>query len=353
MTIIRPLLVWHDNLGVILSVTAIMITIILSTANSSQDADENRKGIVSPKGGSQIKNKMTIPAARIWVAGVILIVIVALSGTSIYVNERWSIVPNLTGRTYDDAIQALYDSNLNGQLALAKTNSDLANSDSRIVWQSYQGDTIQEVGATISFVIDDCFSLNSAPLFQYAYKDIDIDQTQKLDYKCDYRDAGQQMVEQEREAIENGTPLDYSFVDPHWKVYIDAADIRYEMHTSVWHGIPYTSANTMYSYKTYAGAMSLTLDELVTSSAALLSGVASKPDLIECSILGKLIPISGQDDIILCRIDLPDSPDCNTGTFFLPQTLTCGDYLFYFSIIDSDNQLYEWYHYITIVDNDG
>lgn len=350
--VIKFFLVWYDHLATILSVTAIVTTIILTAFHKSQKEDKDKKtSSEKEEAGRENRDEKTISFARVLAAIIILLLVIGLSATSWHVYKNWTIIPNLSGRTYDDAMSVLYDSRLNGQLVLAETNSNLASSDSRIVWQNYAGNAILGVGTTVSFLIDDCFSLNSTPLTQYEYKDLVIDQTQKLDYKCDYKDAIQQAAEQERYAIENGVPVEYSIADPHWMIEIDAAELKYEAHVSTWHGILFTKADSSYSYRVYGGAMSATLEELVTSSAALLSGVALLPDLDECTIVGKLIPTSGQDNTVLCELPFPNYTD-NNSKIFLPQTLLCGDYTFAFSIIDEDDQLYEWYHYITIVDKE-
>ena len=349
---IKFFLVWYGHLTEILSVTAIVTTIILTTFHKSQKEDKDKKtSSEKNEAGCENRDESTISFTRVQAAIIILLLVIGLSVTSWHVYKKWTIVPNLYGRTYDDAMGALYDSRLNGQLALAETNSNLASSDSRIVWQNYDSNAILCAGTTVSFLIDDCFSLNSTPLIQYEYKDLAIDQTQKLEYRCDYKDAIQQAAGQERYAIENGIPVEYSIADPHWMIEIDAADLKYEAHVSVWHGILFTKADPSYSYRVYGGAMSVTLEELITSSAALLSGVALKPDLDNCTIVGKLIPTSGQDKTVLCVLPFPNHPDYNSQVF-LPQTLLCGDYTFAFSIIDENDQLYEWYHYITIVDNE-
>ena len=83
------------------------------------------------------------------------------------IHEKWTVVPNLYGLTYDDALNTLYSNRLKGQLVLASTNRDLSKSDSRVVWQSQASQLIIPTQTKISFVIDDAFSLNSTPLIQY------------------------------------------------------------------------------------------------------------------------------------------------------------------------------------------
>lgn len=277
---------------------------------------------------------------------------VGLSGISMNVYEKWTIVPNLTGRTYDDAMRIIYDCRLKGQLALAGTNSNLTNSDSRVVWQSCRDGVPQKVDATISFILDDCFSLNRTPLNQYVYKDWEIDTVPKLNYRCDYKDAIQQAAEQEREALENDTAVEYIISDPHWNIEVNSADLKYEAYTSTHQGTLYTTVNVGYSYKVYGKAMAALLKELVTDSALNLSGIAMRPDLDECTIVGKLIPISGQGETDLSGLHFPDSLGQDNSMVFLPQTIMSGEYVFSFSIIDKDDQLFEWYHYVTVVDND-
>ncbi len=304
----------------------------------------------SEKEGTCAKTPNTISRMRIWSAIIVLVVAVGLSGASWYIHNNWTIVPDLSGRTYDDAIDVLYECGLTGQLALAETNGNLSSADSRVVWQSHEEKSIERVKTKVSFVIDDCFSLNSTPLTQYAYRNVVIDQPQKLEYTCDYRDVSQQMAEQDRFAIKNGIFEGYSIEEPHWRIEIDAADLHYEVYTTSRHGISYSTADAFFSYKIYGEAMAATLEELILSSLERLSGTSQCPNLDKCIVVGKLIPLSGQDTIILRKLNFPNQKNKNSKVF-LPQTLVCGEYKFEFSIIDGDSQLYEWYHYVTIIDD--
>ncbi len=339
MNCIQFWLTWHDNLTVIFSVVAIIITIIISGGQSGQARAVN-------DANTKKKHNFII---RILVAVIVLAVAVVISGKSLDKHNVWTIVPNLYGRTYDDAMSILYEHRLNGQLALASTNNDLSDSDSRIVWQSYEEGKPIKVGTTISFLIDDRFSLDSIPLNQYAYKDESIIQSKKLEYKIiDNKDAVKQAVEREEAAKENNTSVDYSYDDPHWDVGIKAADIWYDAYTTIWGGRAYVGMNATYSYNVYAGSMSLTLEELVEKSANTLTGGIGRPDLDTCFVVGKLIPVSGQESMVLYKINVPNDNDkC---VFFLPQTLSNGEYKFVFSIIDSNYKMFEWYHNISIVE---
>ena len=69
----------------------------------------------------------------------------------------------------------------------------------------------------------------------------------------------------------------------------------------------------------------------------------------EFTIVGKLIPTSGQDNTDLCELSFFNHFGDNSKVF-LPQALKCGDYIFAFSLIDKNDLLFEWYHYVTVVD---
>ena len=328
--LIQGLLFCYDYLAIILSVISIMIMIILSPVFWKMEVNK----ATSKKGLKDVLSFVIIVA-----------LIIGFAFLCCSIHEKWTVVPNLYGMTYDDALNTLYSNRLKGQLVLASTNRDLSKSDSRVVWQSQASQLIIPTQTKISFVIDDAFSLNSTPLIQYSYRDNPFDQSQKLEYTCDYKDAIRQAVEQEQ-VYNNGVFPNLEIEDPHWVIEIESAELEYHAYTATWKGRSYTSFSAFSSYRLYAGAMSTTLEEIVVASSVLLGGGAGSPNLKNCTIIGKLIPGNKQNNCVLQMLSFPSFED--TGYLFLPQTLLIGDYTFCFSIIDENGKAYEWYHTVRI-----
>ena len=122
--LIQGLLFCYDHLAIILSVISIMIMIILSPVFWKMEVNK----ATSKKGKKALKN----------VLGFVIIValMIGFAFLCCSIHEKWTVVPNLYGLTYDDALNTLYSNRLKGQLVLASTNRDLSKSDSRVVWQS-------------------------------------------------------------------------------------------------------------------------------------------------------------------------------------------------------------------------
>ena len=322
--IIKSFLLCYDNLAYIIAVLAIVATIVASSGilqyeKANTEAGEGKK----PKKKSVVSAWIIIVLVFIMISAIIW----AVCG---YFHKTWTVVPDLEGRSYDNSIDVLYESGLKGQPVLAGTNDDLSESDSRVAWQYPEKDSVVRVGTFISFLIDDQFALNSMPLTHYKFKDAPTEQSKVLDYNIRYKKLSENK----------------SFDDPHWDIEIDAKDINYEIKSFSWHGHIFTDAGTVISYREYAESMALTLTDIIENSSEAYVNSTFKSELGSCRIVGKLIPTFEQSETGLAEMTTSD----DKVVLYLPQMLTPGKYLFAFSIIDSDDQLIEWYHYITIVE---
>ena len=324
----------YDNLAEILALVAIILAIISGDDLLQQPKETKAKN----KFVLWILQKPQRAIAAVLVFGSVFITFKAFS-----VHNRKTVVPDLCGMTYEDAVKSINENRLKGQLILAETNEDLARPSSRVIWQSLDPDSPVKTETTISFLVDDGFSLTATPLNQYRYRDVSVDQTKKLDYRCDYKET----LQQAKSAMENGEPIDYVIEDPHWNIRIGSAELQYYIEISYWQDMPHTSADVFYSYNRYAGAMSATLEELVEASIVIVGG-DHKLDLQSCTVIGKLIPTEKENGQVMRCINVPNY----NGVFLLPQSLVCGEYRFAFSVIDSDDRMYEWYHFIYIEDAD-
>ena len=95
--------------------------------------------------------------------------------------------------------------------------------------------------------------------------------------------------------------------------------------------------------------MSATLERIIEDSAKFYSP-GLQLDLKNCTIIGKIIPADGQKGTVLRDIEFERYQKNGRSILLTPQVLQCGDYTFYFSIICSDDQIYEWYHNLKIVE---
>ena len=130
-----------EHIGDIVGVVSIIITIILSVS--------------SQKGN---KNKLRAIIASI------LFACSTVVSLSIYIREKWCIVPNLYGLTYDTALQRLNDVDLTGNEILFLPNENLPVSKYRVVWQSAVPGSIAFCGDTVFLVSDNFFQHEYNPI---------------------------------------------------------------------------------------------------------------------------------------------------------------------------------------------
>ena len=81
-------------------------------------------------------------------------------------NQKWCIVPNLYGRSYNDAMNSLNDAGLEGIVLLPLSNASIAEQDARVVWQSSEKDTVEVKGNRVFVVLDNNFGYEYNPLYK-------------------------------------------------------------------------------------------------------------------------------------------------------------------------------------------
>ena len=138
----------YNALPIVIALTAIAISVFLV-------------GVKETNGKKEIAAKN---AVLISMASILLLFCIGITLKAIYCNENYSVVPNIYGMTYDNALSSLREADLDGRLALASTNENLANADTRVVWQSKDAGGIVAKGTSVVFVIDDNFAIESVPL---------------------------------------------------------------------------------------------------------------------------------------------------------------------------------------------
>lgn len=340
------ILALYDYIGNILSVVTIVLAMLAiapdnkdnSQTDSSKATDEAEQEKPSKR---KRKKKRCLPLKLIVALMLTFITLLfVIIGSTTY--EHKAIVPDLSGKTYDDAISALYDSGLAGQLLLASTNENLSGADSRVVWQSTKPGEVSDRRDVISFVIDDSFAIDTIPLNQCAYVTYNPGTGQILNYTCDYLDAIHQALEIESEAEQAGVSPVYELEAPHWYIEVEPPTIEINFTTGVRHGRSFTMANDSYSYYTYAYDMAATLYEIAEFSASRISYA----DLSEFLLVGKLIPQNRSENTNTKMLIISN----DNSVLFLPLVLKSGEYTFVFTLLDSDGNNYEWYHTIRILD---
>lgn len=83
-----------------------------------------------------------------------------------YCHNRYSVVPDIYGTTYDNAISALREAGLDVRLVLVSTNENLANEDTR-VYVSRRMQKVVSMRVHVMFIIDDNFAIEAIPLTAY------------------------------------------------------------------------------------------------------------------------------------------------------------------------------------------
>lgn len=325
---------FYGNAGYIIGIMSILVSILLSGFATRQNTDGQN---------TNQKIKLSIPCGVVVLCSLLVLATVFVAIISENIAKKKTVVPNIYGMTYDDAITALSDNGLMGRLLLASTNENLSATDSRVVWQSESAGSTTERDTVISFVIDDSFALEYIPLNQRNYQSLSYDQSANLEYTCDYRDAIKQSLEIEREAEREGTPVVYEFEESHWYIEIEPPETKYNITTGTSKGRNFTMADNSYSYHVYSNAMCGTLQEIAEATARTIGGSPFE----DYFIVGKLISIDEEKTTNLKETQLSDE----AGVLFLPLVLTGGNYKFVMSFLDESGDCYEWYHDIKILES--
>lgn len=229
------------------------------------------------------------------------------------------MVPDIYGMTYDDALSSLRNVGLDGRLALASTNEDLANADTRVVWQSKKAGSIIDKGSNVMFVIDDNFALESFPLSAFTTEE--EPNTTGREWYWDADKSGE-----------------------NWEIKVPINQFSVQGGTKILNGV-YKYSGAVFTLDLYSADMNSILSEIIDQTCAQYA-----PDLpiADMYLIGKLIPAGDTNQSALDSF----STSLTHGIMILPKYLMEGKYQFAFCLCDQDGNSYEWRHTIMVVSNE-
>lgn len=283
----KTLLWLYDQLGLVVALSTIVVTIILS---NTQAANKVRRKYFA-------------------ICGTVVCVLLTLVCCSMH--KTYSVVPDIYGVTYDDALNSLRNDGLDGRLALASTNENLSSADTRVVWQSSNAGTVLKRDSVVIFVIDDSFATEYKPLIS--------DAVPEQKYTWDW-------------VLSSDTA--------NWTITMPLTDVEIDAHSIFVSGKQITSING-YEFELYSAPMANSLFEIASETC---KQYATEMDLGQMQFICKLIP-NEPTVYNLERITSDDSSRC----CLLPSLLTDGDYRFVFCFTTQSGESYQWEHSITIV----
>lgn len=303
-----------DDLPIIISLVSLIISILLVEIRPRNEKPRNEKQkcaltiIINVLSGLCITLALILCAVCIWV-----------SVKTIQYDKNYSLVPDIYGMTYDDALSSLRDAGLDGRLALASTNEDLTNADTRVVWQSKEAGIIIDKGSNVMFVIDDNFALESFPLSAFT--------TEKKT-----NTTGHEWYWDADKSGEN------------WEVKVPINQFSAQGSTKILNGV-YKYSGAVFTLDLYSTDMNSILSEIVDQTCAQYA-----PDLpiADMYLIGKLIPAGNTNQSALDCF----STSLTHGIMILPKYLMEGKYQFAFCLCDKDGNTYEWRHTIMVVSNE-
>lgn len=292
-----------DDLPLIVSLVSLAISVLLV---GIRPRNEKRKNVLN---AWLITLAIILCAACIWV-----------SVKTIHYDKNYSLVPNIYGMTYDDALSSLRDVGLDGRLALASTNEDLANADARVVCQSTDAGSIIGKESNVMFVIDDNFAMESIPLSAFTTDGKPPNSTGR-EWYWDADKSGE-----------------------NWVVKVPINQFSAQGSVKYLNGV-YKYSGAVITLDLYSAAMNSILSEIVDQTC-----VQYAPDLpiADMYLVGKLIPA---EDVNLSALDSL-STSLTHGIMILPQYLMEGKYQFAFCLCDRNGKSYEWRHTIMVVSNE-
>lgn len=229
------------------------------------------------------------------------------------------MVPDIYGMTYDDALSSLRNVGLDGRLALASTNEDLANADTRVVWQSKEAGSIIDKGSNVMFVIDDNFALESFPLS--AFTTAEEPNTTGREW---YWDADKS--------------------EENWEIQVPINQFSVQGSTKILNGV-YKYSGAVFTLDLYSTDMNSILSEIIDQTCAQYAPDLSIADMY---LIGKLIPAGDTNQSALDSV----STSLTHGIMILPKYLMEGKYQFAFCLCDQDGNSYEWRHTVMVVSNE-
>lgn len=287
-----------DDLPLIVSIVSIVASILLTATKSG----EKQRNVV-----------------LITLTGILCVACFGISAITNHYNNEYSLVPDIYGMTYDDALSSLRNVGLDGRLALASTNEDLANADTRVVWQSKEAGSIIDKGSNVMFVIDDNFALESFPLS--AFTTAEEPNTTGREW---YWDADKS--------------------EENWEIKVPINQFSVQGSTKILNGV-YKYSGAVFTLDLYSTDMNGILSEIVDQTCAQYA-----PDLpiADMYLIGKLIPAGDINQSALDSV----STSLTHGIMILPKYLMEGKYQFAFCLCDQDGNSYEWRHAIMVVSNE-
>lgn len=306
-----------DDLPVIISLVSLIISIFSILLVEIRPRNEK------PRNGKR-KRVLTIiinvlSDLCITLAPILCVVCIWVSVKTIQYDKNYSLVPDIYGMTYDDALSSLRDAGLDGRLALASTNEDLINADTRVVWQSKEAGIIIDKGSNVMFVIDDNFALESFPLS--AFTTAEEPNTTGREW---YWDADKS--------------------EENWEIKVPINQFSAQGSTKILNGV-YKYSGAVFTLDLYSTDMNSILSEIVDQTCAQYA-----PDLpiADMYLIGKLIPAGDTNQSALDGF----STSLTHGIMILPKYLMEGKYQFAFCLCDKDGNSYEWRHTIMVVSNE-
>lgn len=287
-----------DDLPLIVSIVSIVASILLTATKSG----EKQRNVV-----------------LITLTGILCVACFGISAITIHYNNEYSLVPDIYGMTYDDALFSLRNVGLDGRLALASTNEDLANADTRVVWQSKEAGSIIDKGSNVMFVIDDNFALESFPLS--AFTTAEEPNTTGREW---YWDADKS--------------------EENWEIKVPINQFSVQGSTKILNGV-YKYSGAVFTLDLYSTDMNSILSEIIDQTCAQYAPDLSIADMY---LIGKLIPAGDTNQSALDSF----STSLTHGIMILPKFLMEGKYQFAFCLCDQDGNSYEWRHTIMVVSNE-
>lgn len=313
-----------DDLPIIISLVSLIISILLVEIRPRNEKPRNEKPRNEKPRNEKQKCALTIiinvlSGLCITLALILCAVCIWVSVKTIQYDKNYSLVPDIYGMTYDDALSSLRDAGLDGRLALASTNEDSTNADTRVVWQSKEAGIIIDKGSNVMFVIDDNFALESFPLSAFT--------TEKKT-----NTTGHEWYWDADKSGEN------------WEVKVPINQFSAQGSTKILNGV-YKYSGAVFTLDLYSTDMNSILSEIVDQTCAQYA-----PDLpiADMYLIGKLIPAGNTNQSALDCF----STSLTHGIMILPKYLMEGKYQFAFCLCDKDGKTYEWRHTIMVVSNE-
>ena len=296
----------YNELPVIISVASIIVTVLLVGVEIKDERAKTSNG-----------NNARISIAIGLILACVLLVIGAGS-----CHNNYSVVPDIYGMTYDNAISSLRATGLDGRLALASTNENLANADTRVVWQSKDAESLVDKGSNVMFVIDDNFAIESIPLTAYTPEGkAESNIAYSWDWSAD-------------ESSEN------------WNITVPVKKKSFHAITTYRNsdGMSLTTGG-WYNIDICATAMNRALSQIVEETCTQYAPELPVADMF---IVKKLIPV--QTDNRMALVSFED--DLCSEVSILPRYFKEGKYQFAFCLCDSSGTYFGWEHTILIVSNE-